>query len=287
MTDSAQVIVKESGGTIKENTTTSPDPFEHPSLETSSTLTPDSPTMDALVNRMNDAIRLSEGETTEGEPACPESHPRDPMNGPCSNGVSAGRDHKKGQGVRPASHHRTTGCTSGYIPSPGPKELPNTNMDDVAKVDHVEEAQRHEQTHFMAVPIDVVPPSACIPEYDLHLLNLARHADPFKMLGCHEVVHSDGEKRMVVVRAWLKNASHVELRPRAGVSDWRLPPPLESVMMERTGELLFQKARASSIERTICAYSCLLGISEHKIRTSPSQTRTTSSLACVPPVFRF
>lgn len=222
--------------------------FQHPSQGAAGTETRDSTTMEALPGRLNEAVRLcdlsaprdSVGVVCKSSSTAPGSEDAEdpPANGSSGEQQQANQDDT----VAVASAKRTTACPTGYVPTPGPKEQPNTNMNDVAKVDHVEEAQRHDQTHFMAVPLDTIPPNADIPEYDMHLLNLARHADPFRMLGCHRVECPDTDKRVVVVRVWLKNVNHVELRPRAGVSDWRLPPPLESVKLERKGEMLFHKA---------------------------------------------
>ncbi|KAL8436082.1 hypothetical protein Efla_002072 [Eimeria flavescens] len=242
MTDCAQGIAKKAGGTKRGSDKTSDDLFQHPPVDSASTETPDSPTMDSLIARMTEAIGPSDKKASKEAAQHTEAQGREATKDVlCGNGV-APTAHEEKQLNDASQPIRTSACTSGYIPSPGPKEQPNTNMHDVAKVDHVEEAQKHEQTHFMAVPLDECPPSAHMPEYDLHLLNLGWHADPFRMLGCHAVERPDSEKRLVVVRVWLKNVSHVELRPRAGVSDWRLPSPLESVPLQRTGELLFQKA---------------------------------------------
>lgn len=221
--------------------------FQHPSQDPEGTETRDSTTMEALPGRLVDAVRLSDPAATPDSAgkvykSCSTVQEGEAAGDLRANGTSHGQQTKHDGTGGVASSKRTTACPTGYVPTPGPKEQPNTNMNDVAKVDHVEKAQRHDQTHFMAVPIDTMPPNADIPEYDMHLLNLARHADPFRMLGCHLVESQDTDNRMVVVRVWLKNVNHVELRPRAGVSDWRLPPPLESVQLERKGEFLFHKA---------------------------------------------
>lgn len=253
MADSSQFVSHKTGGQETGNTKNSPSSFQHPPVDSYSTETRESPTMDSPASRMNEAARLSETQKTDVEARKADTQQGGaPMENPSGNGFRAGDEENQGQTGGDPTPNRATGCTSGYIPSPGPKEQPNTNMRDVAEVDHVEEAQRHEQTHFMAVPLDVLPPNADIPEYDLHLLNLARHADPFRMLGCHKVEGTDSGKRVVVVRAWLKNVSQVELRPRDGVSDWRLPPPLESVPLEKKGDLLFQKA---GTKHQIAAYT--------------------------------
>ncbi|KAL8445499.1 hypothetical protein Emed_005580 [Eimeria media] len=245
MTDCASAIDEKLVGKNKENLKKSTELFEHPPTDSSSTVTPDSPTMESLVARVSEAMGLSDKPMSKDRGAQQAETEDKKVTDDDVCGGAGGPSSLEENGIRPAPQPapiRTSACTSGYIPSPGPKEQPYTNMHDVAKVDHVEEAQKHEQTHFMAVPLDDVPACAHMPEYDLHLLSLGRHADPFRMLGCHVVDRPDNEQRLVVVRVWLKNVNHVELRPRAGVSDWRLPAPLESVPLQRTGELLFQKA---------------------------------------------
>ncbi|CDJ43321.1 1,4-alpha-glucan branching enzyme, putative [Eimeria tenella] len=262
MADSTQAQAQEFGrrkGPTSSSKATeevsSPSCFRHPSQDPAGTETRDSPTMEALTTQLNEAVRISGTDSLVAQDKSrldlhPTKQGTTAFDSCSTNGASLTyeeKQHRTEDGVAPPrAIERTTACTSGYIPTSGPKEQPYTNMNDVAKVDHVEEAQRHDQTHFMAVPIDVLPPNADIPEYDMHLLNLARHADPFRMLGCHKVECADSDKRIVVVRVWLKNVDHVELRPRAGVSDWRLPPPLESVQLERKGELLFHKASANA-----------------------------------------
>lgn len=225
--------------------------FQHPSQDPAGTETRDSTTMEALPGRLTEAVRLSNHSSPQDSAgvvckSCSTVQGSEAAENPDANGASHEQQQIERDDVvdipSSPSSKRTTACPTGYVPTPGPKEQPNTNMNDVAKVDHMEEAQRHDQTHFMAVPLDTIPPNADIPEYDMHLLNLARHADPFRMLGCHKVQGAGTDKRVVVVRVWLKNVNHVELRPRAGVSDWRLPPPLESVKLDRKGELLFHKA---------------------------------------------
>lgn len=242
MTDGAQIIAQGAGGKNNNGNKLFATLVHHPPSVSSSTVTRDSLTMDSLTTRIAEALGLSEtAQSDVQKPAAFQggSLEKD-QRGNCA---PTGGEGKQGNNEALGTLHSTS-CSGGYVPSPGPKEQPNTNMRDVAEVDHVEEAQRHEQTHFMAVPLDEIPPNADMPEYDFHLLNLARHADPFKYLGCHKIDTADGEKRIVVVRIWLKNVSSVELRPRDGVSDWRLPPSVQSVPLERKGDLLFQKARA-------------------------------------------
>ncbi|CDJ47283.1 1,4-alpha-glucan branching enzyme, putative [Eimeria brunetti] len=198
MAHSAQTQAHEIGlrSSLKEDSNghtklTSPiSSFQHPSQDPAGTETRDSTTMEALPGRLTEAARLSDPSASRDsagavDKSCSTVQGSEDAEGPQVNGTSQGQRTKQDDAAALASSKRTTACPTGYVPTPGPKEQPNTNMNDVAKVDHVEEAQRHDQTHFMAVPLDTIPPTADIPEYDMHLLNLARHADPFRMLGCH------------------------------------------------------------------------------------------------------
>ncbi|KAL8451608.1 hypothetical protein Emag_002651 [Eimeria magna] len=199
MTDCASAIDEKVVGKNKESLKKSAELFEHPPTDSSSTVTPDSPTMESLVARVTEAMGLSEKTMSkEGGAHAETENKKGSEDEACGNGVASSLEEKHIEAAPQSTTIRTSACTSGYIPSPGPKEQPNTNMHDVAKVDHVEEAQKHEQTHFMAVPLDDFPASAHMPEYDLHLLNLGRHADPFRMLGCHVVDRPESEKRLVV-----------------------------------------------------------------------------------------
>lgn len=253
MAQSWQSLADKRGLQVKGNTKETPLSFQHPPQGSASVDTRDSPTMDSLASRLKEATCLPEtANTADGVSTLKEAPTLEAFNKDdsketmCSASFPAATGHEEKPDADDSASNvpRPAACTSGYVPSPGPKEQPNTNMHDVARVDHVEEAQRHDQTHFMAVPLDQLPSEAEIPEYDLHLLNLGRHADPFKMLGCHKVDSLKNDKRVVVVRVWMKNANMVELRPRAGVSDWRLPPPLEAIPLEKRSELLFVKVRS-------------------------------------------
>lgn len=137
-----------------------------------------------------------------------------------------------------------TSCTSGYVPSPGPREEPNTNMADIAVVHHEEVSLHNGEPQFVAIPLDGFPSECDISDYDLHLLCLGRHADPFSVLGCHRVERqSNSHKRVVVVRSWIRNAKTICVKPRTGNSDWKLPDGVDSVTLVHKKRFLFQKVR--------------------------------------------
>ncbi|OEH79714.1 hypothetical protein cyc_01802 [Cyclospora cayetanensis] len=260
MTESAQPQAREHGGRNSAHATSTglPKPsahssFRHPASDSVATKTGDSPTIESLATSMTEVTRLSSASGTSVAETGPgkASSMQKPLSGSqeahqgnaYGNGVPAptasGGSKNSTQGVPSPSapFQRTTGCPTGYVPSSGPKEQPNTNMHDVARVDHVEEAQRHDQTHFMAVPLAVLPPEADIPEYDLHLLNLARHADPFRMLGCHKVEGTgNGDVRVVVAfEIYTTDPSAASRGPPVKNSDPYVPLDYE-LLVKRDGE---------------------------------------------------
>ncbi|CBZ55474.1 GlgB (EC 2.4.1.18), related [Neospora caninum Liverpool] len=94
---------------------------------------------------------------------------------------------------------------------------------------------------YVVVPLEHLPQGTSLSEHDVHLLHKAHHGDPFGVLGCHEVKGGQKEK-IVVVRAWIRNAKSIRLRA-SGRSECVLTSE-EPVPMEKRADFLFQKAFA-------------------------------------------